>query len=289
MSVWLRIAICALWCALVAGQTDRLLEPATYLVIAMNTETAAGDSFNQGSSNELGADRCVLSEADPSLYGVYQERFVQSPGEKLDDGVGKMCSGGRANPTGGGHLSPPGAKKVFQGIDWSGNAAITAPAADGGGKFQISDWHIFADVGFVAGGSVSRNVENTEWFQGGQLTSVGGKSPTDDPKSSSAISTGNGLTILGPQHLQVLRDNVAALRTFVTGLAVECEYQTGDLASDFQNINMKDNGKPLTGKQWRSSGKVSGMTTNSFDSCDKNGDKIAVIDIRVNGGQDFGF
>ena len=201
MMLWLRIAIYALLCVWVAGQTDRLLEPATYLVIAMNTETAAGNSFDQQSSNELGADRCVLSESNPSLHGVYEERFVQRQGDKLD----KTCSGGRANPDPGntGHLSPPRAKKVFQGVDWSGNVAVTAPAADDGGKFSISDWHIFADVGFVAGLSVNRNVENTEWFKDGQLVSQGGKEPWEDPKSSDAIKTGNGLTILQPWDLQV--------------------------------------------------------------------------------------
>lgn len=117
-----------------------------YLIVGM-TKSANGDAVNV-QNTELGANRKVLSngsaapnswaQAGPNTYDVFATRW------------------GHPGPDSSTPPSP--AAPIFEGIDWSGNVALTSLT----GQFSMSDMDVYADLGVRANGlPAHQSVSNT--------------------------------------------------------------------------------------------------------------------------------
>ncbi|MBV7328936.1 hypothetical protein KFU94_11865 [Chloroflexi bacterium TSY] len=252
-----------------AASPPSATEIGKYLVVAMRE--GGSDAFRISSSNELGADRSFLSGTDPNTYSVFAERwhlagantnFNNQPPTEEPDSFQQSQQ----------HETPPGAAPVFQGIDWSGNVALTSNS----GTFEMQDIQVFADLGVqAANNNPVQSVSNSDYFPDNQTTANDGASPgneqngdLDDP-GASGTDTGNynndGLE--GGVDLSQLLTDLGLWRTFIQNLD-EGGQPLCTITSDIENQNAKDGSGPFEV---------------NYDSCDKNGDGIAVIDIDRNG------
>lgn len=196
-----------------------------YLIVGMK-QGASGDAFNTNSSNELGADQEVLSFVDPKTRDVFAERWT--------------LAGGSAT------APPPPAAPVFQGIDWSGNVALTSPT----GRFSLSDIDVYAALGVrCATTPCDQSVMNTSWFPGGQTTPAG-------------HMPGVGVSAFDPNPLL---GELAAWKAAIQGLTAEAT-----ITSNIENRNSKP-------------GNLGPLVTD-LNAVDSNGDRLAVIDIVINDG-----
>lgn len=212
-----------------------------YLIVGMK-KSGNGDAVNV-QNTELGADRQFLSDGSsvpnsqgqggPNTKDVFQERW----------GLG----GGSATSP------PPPAAAVFQGIDWTGNVAVTSDT----GKFSMSDIDLFADLGVhCANSNVSackQSVSNTNYFP--------------DQQTSSAGLVDNNVGIFNFNSGPLLNE-LTDWRSFINSQVAESM-----ITSNIENQNSKDGAGPLF-----------------FDlnAKDTNNDGLAIIDIKIdNGNSDF--
>lgn len=168
-----------------------------YLIIGMKA-ASDGDAVNVNSSNELGANRSFLSGTDPNTYDVFEARWnsiaAGTVGAKSPD-ENPIPS----QPDG----TPTGSAPVFQGIDWSGNVAIT----NSGGAFSMSDIDVYAALGVQCDGTpCHQSVSNTRWFENGNTTDSGNL-PTVGVSSFSPTA---------------LLNELADWKTYIQGLTAEC-------------------------------------------------------------------
>ena len=215
-------------------------EVGKYLVISMGDDANIGRAF-QLSNSEIGADRKVLSlSADPgyvtdggmpNLYGVFGTRWNTS-----------------TNPDSLNNAAP-----VFQGIDWSGEVALTSD----NGKFDSSQGLVFANIGIQAvNGSPLASVSNSKFYDVG-VTGPNGP----DLAIGNGVSTGNNFT--------TLLNDLSAWKTFILGLSAETSIT--DQSSWTNNSASNGNG---------------GLRTTYGDALDTNSDGIIVVDISI-GNNDF--
>jgi hypothetical protein len=185
----------------------------------------------------LGADRAVLSngsaapnswaQAGPNTYDVFAARW------------------GHPGPPSSSPPSP--AAPIFQGIDWSGNVAVTSST----GKFSMSDMDVYADIGVHCGATpCNQSVSNTNWFPDQQLSPAG-------------TMPGVGVTAFNSAPLL---SELAAWKSFIQGLTAEAT-----ITSDIENQNSIDGSGPFV---------------TNLDALDTNNDGLVVIDIN-RGGSDF--
>ncbi|MEM9352098.1 MAG: hypothetical protein AAGA92_03715 [Planctomycetota bacterium] len=201
-----------------------------YLIVGMTSDGDAVDVQN----TELGADRQVLSdgssvpnsqsEAGPNTFDVFAERW----------GDGTETS-----------VPPSPAAPIFEGIDWSGNVAIT----DDDGEFSMSNIDLYADIGVQCNGTpCDQSVSNTLWFEDQQLTATGNV-------PSVGVSSFNS----GP-----LLTEIQGWKDYIDGLTAETT-----ITSNIVNQNDIDGTGPFI---------------TDLDAADTNNDSLAVIDIVIDGG-----
>ncbi len=229
-----------------------------YLIIGFKS-SAEGDAVNVNSSTELGADREVLSDGvadssplDTSVAGAAgpNTRGVFEPGIRWP-----VESDPQAPP------EPAGA--LFEGIDWSGNVAVTSDT----GRFSMSDIDVFADRGVECAvgttADCTQSVQNTYYFADGVVSDGTAASATgrmdDAPAGTNAGITAN-------TDFTALETEFVAWEAFILSLSVETT-----ITSNIENENSKDGTGPFV---------------TDLDALDTNNDGIAVIDIDV-GGTDF--
>ena len=156
----LHVALCAL-CAFCFSPADAtpltsLMQVQNYLVIGTG-QGSGGNEFAsfQMSNVEIGADQELVSN---SSVGAPSQRVGSFPGG-LDltgtwvpnDGANAAPSGNRFNDVDPDHGADtvgmpdllPGARPVFEGIDFTGNVALTGSLA----KFESSNADVNADIG----------------------------------------------------------------------------------------------------------------------------------------------
>ena len=212
-----------------AGQANAELFPDSeeirkYLIVGMKSQTN-GDAVNVNSSNELGANQEFLSSSDPNTHDVFAARWA--------------AGGGSANAT------PPPAAPVFEGIDWSGNVAVTS----GTGRFSMSDIDVYADLGVhCATAPCDQSVSNTLWFQDQQTTPFGAMPVV-------------GVSAFNPTNL---KNELIDWKAFIDGLTAETT-----LTSNIEYENSIDGVGPRV---------------TDLNAIDSNDDGIAVIDINIDGG-----
>lgn len=214
-----------------------------YLITGMR-KSGIGDAVNI-QNTEIGADRSFLSngsagpnttgEGGPNTFDVFAERWGLSQ-----------------NPqTGDTSNVPPGAASVFEGVDWSGNVAITSQT----GQFSMSNVDVFADIGInvnrtpVSGSKQS--VSNTYFF------------PDQDLVSSGLVDNNVGISSFNSAPLL---SELSTLKSDIQGFTSEFT-----ITSNIENQNAKD---------------ASGPFVTDLDAADTNGDGLAIIDID-RGGSDF--
>ena len=200
--------------------------------------TSDGDAVDV-QNTELGADRQVLSdgssvpnsqgEAGPNTFDVFAERW------------------GHPGPDSSTPPSP--AAPIFEGIDWSGNVAIT----DDNGEFSMSNIDLYADIGVQCNGTpCDQSVSNTLWFEDQQLTATGNVPGVGVSSFDSAP----------------LLTEIQGWKDYIQGLSVE-----STITSNIENENSIDGSGPFI---------------TDLDAADTNGDGLAVIDILIdNGNSDF--
>ena len=204
-----------------------------YLMVGMR-ESDIGVAVNV-QNTELGADRKFLSdgstapstagEAGPNLRDV----FYQDGDRWTSDSA-----------------PPSPAAAVFEGIDWSGDTAITSST----GEFSLSNVDLFGQVGVQCGGPLpcDASVSNSYWFP--------------DP----SVGPGQSMPQNGVSQFDSspLLSELSNWKTFIQGLSAETT-----ITQNIENENAKDG---------------SGPEVFDLTAADTNSDGIAVIDILINGG-----
>jgi PEP-CTERM motif len=261
---------------------------ATYLVIATGDGTNGSkfDSFSM-SNVEIGADQELVSS---SSVGAPSQRVGSFTGGLSNDGIfvennGEFASFGRQRwddldpdhdgDTVGVPDRLPGARPIFEGIDYSGNVAILGTNA----KFESSNADVNANLGVRCNGPVAGclpNPSSTNSYFSDSLD------VTEDD-----LAAGNGISEFGASEVTNLLDDLIATRDFVVGLTADTFFsssaynaitglpfttgefeQTNEFLASLVNRNIKATGAPVI---------------TDLDAIDAfgNGDGFAVIDIDV--------
>ena len=251
--------------------TPSVAEVGQYLVVAFRE--GGSDAFFI-SSNELGADRSFLSGADPNTYSVFAERWHLAGANTNFDNQPPTEEPDAFQLANDGHYTPPGAARVFQGIDWSGNVALTSST----GTFEMQDIQVFADLGVqTANFNPVQSVSNSDYFPDTKLTANDGATPgnensgdLDNPSAPGTTDGGNynndGLE--GNVDLSQLLTDLGVWRTFIQGLTDPGAPAYCTITSDLVDQNAKDGAGPYE---------------QNYDACDTDGDGVAVIDINRSG------
>ncbi|MGK7947066.1 MAG: SdrD B-like domain-containing protein, partial [Microcystaceae cyanobacterium] len=157
-----------------------------------------------------------------------------------------------------GNIGPdylPGAAQVGEGVSWTGDVALTSPNA----KFDMSNVELYAQRGVVAASNnPNSSVSNSEYFSDGKgngfdTTGEGKKMP------SNGVSTDTNA-------MAALRAQLDNFENYVTNLAPETTLTGNNGLPDFGGIEDED------------------YFELNVDQYDTNNDGIAVIDIKIDGG-----
>jgi hypothetical protein len=226
-----------------APSTDELQD---YLIVG-NVQSSEGTAVDI-QNTEIGADREFLSDGNsaPNTSGEggpnTQDVFFQNGDRWPSDSA-----------------PPAPAAGVFEGIDWSGNVALTSPT----GVFNMSDVDVYADIGINCASATEAacdgNVQNSYYFP----DQVAG--PGSPPGTALGANPNAGVNLFDPAALEA---EMVAWEAYIVGLAADFT-----LTSNIENQNSKDGSGPFV------------LNLNALDTAG-NSDGIAVIDIDV-GNNDF--
>ena len=222
-------------------------ELANYLIIG-NSKGGNGVALNI-QNTEIGADRVFLSD------GNLAPNTVSEGGPNTRDVFFK--SGEERWP---GVSTPPlGAAQVFEGIDWSGNVAITSSS----GRLSMGNVDVYADIGVNCASSENTcddNFSNTFYFSDQVV----------GPGNPPGLAMGaNPLAGLNPFDPTALEAEMGAWETYILGLDADAT-----ITSNIENRNVNQDSIFVT-------------DLNQID-LDGTTDGIAVIDIDIdNGNSDF--
>lgn len=199
-----------------------------YLIVGM-ANSGIADSVNI-QNTEIGADRQFLSDGS----SVPNSQSEASPNTKsvFYQGGDRWTSAS---------APPAPASNVFQGIDYSGNVAVTSATGD----FSMSNVDVYANIGVDCdAASCADSVSNTTWFQ-----------PTETIPGGSAMPASGVNDIDSAALLDELND----WSNFIEGLSSEFT-----ITSNIVNENRNDGSGPFI---------------TDLDANDTNNDGLVVIDI----------
>lgn len=274
------------------------IELPKYLVIAIGDDDGTGakfESFNM-SNVELGADQEVVSNSSvgnaPQRVGGaglgYNGGLNLTGTFVPNDGVAAVFGGNRWNDTDPDHPGDaipnpdrlPGARPIFEGIDFRGNVAITGLNAN----FAASNTDTNATFGIrcqTAGcnttNGTSSSVSNSSYYDDG--------APSTRLDLGTASLTAGGVSTFAAADLTALNAELTATRNFIVGMVTDTIFSSATFtAADTFWANTTGEGATfgaaLTGRNIKDSGAV--MMTD-LDALDINNDGFAVIDIDVGG------
>lgn len=255
-----------------------------YLVIGTG-EGSRGDEFSsfQMSDVEIGADQELVSNSDvgnptqrvggdSNPISGYQGGldltgdFVTSDGATVWDGVGNRYNDDdpdHSDDTVGIPDTLPGARPIYEGVDYSGNVALTGELA----KFESANSDVNADMGIrcnrAAADCYPNPGDNNSYYapDGDSIDPLdAGYDPFDDVQQD--LNALAGISQFDPL---ALTGELTLTRDYIVGLTADTVFTSG-----FDNQNFKDSGAPVT---------------TDLDAIDAagNGDGIAVIDIDMDG------
>lgn len=250
------------------SQADPIRPDATelrkYLIIGTGNGSQ-GDDFAsvQLSDVELGADQEIVSNGKVDNHNVrsYQGGldltgdFVPEDGKNVNNSNNRWndVDPDSPNDTVGIPDILPGARPIFEGVDWSGNVAVTGNRA----KLETSNVDYHANQGIKCNRSAASCVPNP--------SSTNSFFP-DQSNSGSDLAPGNGISEFDPSTLNAELSN---WRSFVKGLDADTT-----ITQNIENQSFKDGGNPFV---------------TNLDAVDAagNNDGIAVIDINVGNKNEF--
>ncbi|WP_293160325.1 GEVED domain-containing protein, partial [Okeania sp. SIO2C9] len=220
-----------------------------------------GDAVNL-QNGEFGADREVLSQGGtsptgasfPTINSVFDQRWEPSGNEAYLD-----------HPIFNTQIAP------FQGIDYSGNIALTSSD----GQISVSNTDIFADLGILTTNSNDpvQSISNADYFDFG----ANENNPTGQLPTNSAGTNGDGFTT--GVNLDPLTNELDDWKTFIEGATGE-----GTITQNIENENYKDGSGPFVIELVEQGGTANGSSNLSFT--DTNGDGVVIIDVN-RGGDDW--
>ena len=203
-------------------------ETEKYLNIGMTSSEIGGDAVNV-QNTELGADRKFLSDGN-SAPNSQAEGGPNTRDVFYQDGDRWTSDSAPPSP----------AAPVFEGIDWSGNTAITASD----GEFSLSNIDLYADLGVQCDSTpCDQSVDNSLWFP--------------DQSMSGQSMPNNGVFDFDSTSLL---NELSTAKSTIQGLAAEFT-----IASNIENQNSKDGSGPFV------------LDLNTIN--DANSDGVIVIDI----------
>ncbi|MGK7888296.1 MAG: PEP-CTERM sorting domain-containing protein [Leptolyngbyaceae cyanobacterium] len=226
-----------------------------YLVVGMR-EDDIGAAIHI-SNTEMGADRQLLSD------GGSVPNSVQQGGPNTRDVFAERweAAGGSATET------PDGAAQIFEGVDWSGNMAVTSNQ----GRINLSDIDLFADIGIQCGSRTNKcrsdgngNVSNTHYFADQSMTSSG------------RVDNGVGMSRFDSSSLL---GEIDLWKTYVEGLTANLTLDI-DKIDGYNAIDRKSDVDAFDDNSFRHTFET------DLDALDTDGDGLAVIDLG-NGTDDF--
>ncbi|MCJ8318911.1 MAG: hypothetical protein MJK12_04710 [Colwellia sp.] len=245
--------------SVIAGVTTT--ETEKYLVIATGTKV----SFDM-SNVELGADQEVLSTGSPGT-GEHNAAFNGAPntaGVFLNKATSWKTHTGPPtdSATYGQPNYLPGSRPLFEGIDYSGNVAITGST----GEYKASNVDLYANRGVdctQSAGSCfdSGNDGNARYFQDSGDLDNSGVGLSNGTTNTDLTTSGTGLL----DELADIRDWLIALDSDVTWTNNSQEMKdlySGAITTD-------------------------GIVFTDLDALDTNNDGYAVIDLNFTGSNDF--
>lgn len=285
----------------IAGPLPFMTEMNKYLVIGTG-EAAYGNEFEafNMSNVEIGADQEIVSTSNngsptqrtgqslgfggfqtgssPSLNSIFVEKEVV-PGVGVPvpgytpilaaPGFQRWDSFDPAHPidTVGVVDRLPGARPIYEGIDYSGNVALTGARANFGSSNSDVNANIGIQCNRASGCFPSPSSENSYFAGDGDSIDPNnpGYNPFDDVRQD--LNAGDGVSQFDPT---ALIGEMKATRDFVVGLQADATFTQASLANttsnDLINRNIKEDGAPLI---------------TNLDAIDNagNDDGIAVIDI----------
>ncbi|MFZ5930590.1 MAG: PEP-CTERM sorting domain-containing protein [Pseudomonadota bacterium] len=303
---FISIGVQAAQAALIPG--SELL--AYYMVIANGDGgTGVGNKFDafQMSDVEIGADQEIVSNSqvgDPGgTVGSGNQRVggVNGYNGGLDltgtfvsnDGVNAAFGGNRWNDLDPDHSAGdtvgtpdrlPGARPIYEGVDFSGEVVLTGTNT----RFSASDVDVNANTGIRC-----RSIA-TAGNAGCQVSSVSNASYFDDsaPDTRQNLTTTNGISQIAVADINELVTDLVSTRNFVVGLTADVTFSS----SSYDPVT----GLPFTTGEGAGAGQFLNSLVNrnikdanttvvtDLDAIDAvinggNGDGFAVIDIDVDG------
>ena len=244
----LLISASSLMLALHATQASVLAQTApptttqigNYLVIGMGDDADIDNAF-QMSNSEIGADKNILSAGEavgfgngssfPNLRDVFTNRWNLA-----------------TNPD-----SLNNATACFQGVDWSGNVALTSDNS----SFDSANSLVYANLGIRTAAAKSQfdSVDSqSRYFPNGNSTS---------PVALRSQGTSNN------NNLAAILTELSAWKSFINGLSGEATITKAQIESIFVN-NSASNGN-------------GGLRQTYGDALDTNNDGIILVDVNTQG------
>ena len=239
-----------------------------YLIVGFKRQ-ADGDAVNL-QNGEFGADRQVLSQGGtsptgasfPTINSVFDQRWEPKGNEQY-----------LIHPIFGTQIAP------FEGIDYSGNIAITSET----GRISVSDTDIFADLGIYDPslddiGIVAANpnnpvqsISNADYFPIGEdENSPLGQLPTDSAGT-------NGVGFKKDVDLSPLTNELEIWKTFIEGASTE-----GIITQNIEERNYKGDTDPFVIELLALGDTANGGSDLSFTDTD--GDGFVFIDVLIDNG-----
>jgi hypothetical protein len=255
-----------------------------YLVIGTGEGSSGNEFASFDMSNvEIGADQELVSNSD---VGTLSQRVGGDSGPisgyqgGLDltgnfvptDGSSATSGGNRFNDDDADHSGDtvgipdtlPGARPVYEGIDYSGNVALTGALA----KFKSSKSDVNADIGIQCNRGPANcypnpGDNNSYYAPDGDSTDPldAAYDPFDDVQQD--LDSLAGVSQFDPADLIT---ELELKRDFIVGLTADTVFTSG-----FVNQNIKDSGAPVI------------TDLDAIDAASSSPDGIAVIDIDMNG------
>lgn len=257
--------------ASIAPSTDEIEK---YLIVGFK-RSADGDAVNL-QNGEFGADREVLSQGGtsptgasfPTINSVFDQRWAPKGSEAY-----------LVHPITGAQIAP------FQGIDYSGNIALTSNT----GRISVSDTDIFADLGVydanlddigivAASNKPVQSISNADYFsEGASENNPDGELPTNRRGT-------NGVGLEANVDLSLLTDDLEAWKTFIDDAIAEGSYNKNIEDKSYKEGNSKNKNPFLIELGAMGSSQSDSEYDLFFEDAD--GDGIVIIDID-RGGNDW--
>jgi hypothetical protein len=252
-----------------------------YMIIGMRPRSN-GEAVTIGSSQEIGANRQTLSgdaygsgryisPVTPNITPAYpapnspdlRDVFFPNPSAPTNPAQNRWLWHAATQS----HYLP-GAARLFRGVDWSGNVAVTSPS----GSFSLQDINIFGSFGVRSRSTTAPvNISNSNYFAQNSLAGVA-MSPIEGGGASQPARGWVGNYNHNPM-LTELRN----LRTFIRNLRKDADFYSGNASTprDLVNRNTINAGGAVVGNNTK--------FVYDINLLDVNGDGFAVIDIRSDG------